>query len=164
MQQADYNVVPFWHLKRKTMDDFDDAVALFVSYAMEGNCDARLTELLRVVREMYSPDAFDRLLVLFQAATSPRFTEYRCADTMALLRNFEVTADVRADAERLLDLMQASDAEAATDSFEGFLHSLDVDDPMQQAAERALRKYGPEMTLQEAMSEIQSTTIQRKET
>lgn len=134
-----------------TQQDFDQARALLVSYAMEGADDSRLPEILMQIRETCGHDAFNRLLVLSAASDDPRFDKYGCADVLPLLRDLTITDDLKGDVERLLEAMRQEDTaiweQARRDAAEQA-------DPFRRAVVRLYRRFR-EPNLSQVLYELQ---------
>jgi hypothetical protein len=119
-----------------TPNDFEQARALLLSFFVEDGDDSRLPEALMAVRETCSLDAFHRVLILADAAGDPRF--FGAANVLALLRDLEITSDVKADAERLLSLIAEQDDAARKQAEQ---EAAEINDPYRQAAIRLMTKF-----------------------
>ncbi len=117
--------------------EFDQAVALLVSFYMEGSDDSRLPELFGTLRGLY-PRQFEKVLVLANAIKDPLFDQYGLADPAPILRDFETTAGVAADTERFLNLMQEADAAVEK---EALMKAAEELNPYRRAAIRLLTKF-----------------------
>jgi hypothetical protein len=136
-------------VETNTLNDFDQARALILSYYMDAD-DANLPEILMKVRETCSPGAFHRVLILAAAIDDPRFDRYGLADVLPLLRDLEITSDLLADVERLLDAMRQEDEAVEA---EARLEAAKYADPFYRVAVRLLRKFR-NPTLEQAMFEL----------
>jgi len=131
-------------------NDFEQARALFLSCFLENGDDSRMADAFLAVWNTCSVDAFNRLLVLADAVGDPRFDEYGAADALAILRHLEITDDLNADVEALLQAMKQED-DAARKQAER--ESAEINDPYRQAAIRLLTRFR-EPNIQQVMYEL----------
>jgi hypothetical protein len=132
------------------IDQFEQARALFLSYFLENDDDSRMADAFLAVWNTCSVDAFNRLLVLADAVGDPRFDEYGVADALAILRRLEITDDVNADVETLLQAMKQED-DAARKQAER--HAAKEADPYRRAAVRLLTNFR-QPNIQQVMHEL----------
>lgn len=125
-------------MEPNTLNDFTNAAALIASYAEEGADDTKLPEVLLQVREMYGAAVFNRLLVLMAAIEDPRYDRYGCADALPLLLSLNLTDDLNADVEALLEAMRLEDTSAYKQAEQ---EAAEINDPYRQAAIRLLTKF-----------------------
>jgi hypothetical protein len=136
------------NVETKTLNDFDQACALIASYHLENADDTRLPEIMAAIKETCGHAAFNKILVLLEAAGDPRF--FGAADVPALLRDLEITSDVKADAERLLSLIAEQDAAAYKQAER---EAAEINDPYRQATIRLLTKFR-EPNIEQVMYEL----------
>jgi hypothetical protein len=121
-----------------TPNDFEQARALLLSFFVEDGDDSRLPEALMAVRETCSLDAFHRVLILADAVGDPRFGEFGAANALAILRRLEITDDLNADVDTLLEAMREEDAAAYKKVQQ---EAAEITDPYRQAAIRLMTKF-----------------------
>jgi hypothetical protein len=120
------------------MTDFAMAVGLVCSYVLEdGETDAQMVLCLRTLRELY-PIEHDKILVLGAAIQDERFRQYGLASAYEVLKDFAITNDIAKDVQRFLAAM-----------FEEHVRQAGAEDPVLQAAERAVAEHGENVTLQD---------------
>lgn len=126
-------------------DDFNQACDLVCSYAADGG-DESISEMFRNLRELY-PQQFDKILLLGHVITrhGREFDHFGVADAGTILRSFEPTADIEADAIRFLSLMQEESNRAWREAHEEA-------DPYHRAAVRLMQFRNP--TICQVMYEL----------
>lgn len=131
--------------------EFDLAVGVVMSFYFEGADDSRLPELFGIVRET-CPAAFDKILVLAYVLKEypSKFDEFGAADAGQILRDFQPTADMEADAQRFLDAMHLED-QAAVERAKA--EAAEYADPIRRATTRLLRKF-KNPTLEQMLFEL----------
>jgi hypothetical protein len=123
------------------IDDFDLARQLVLSYLTEDEYGEyeRLVQALLAVRITCSRNSLRRILVLLTAVSDPRFDEYGAANVLPILRCLELTDDLQADVETLLENMRREDTAAYEQAQREY---AEITSPFRQAAIRLLTKYG----------------------
>jgi hypothetical protein len=119
--------------------DFDQARTTFLSRIDDNADDDKLIEILINMCGTYSTTSINKLLVLAAAAGDPRFDEYGAANVLPILRSLELTDDLLADVETLLNAMRREDTAAYEQAQREY---AEITSPFRQAAIRLLTKYG----------------------
>ena len=122
-------------MKETTFNELRQALGLLTTYFFEYEDDSPFLEAMTAIRCCFSPDIFNRVLILAQA--SP---DHRCVGgkVLAILSDLELTDNVDADVERFLSILDEQNAESR---LEAEREEAERQNPFRLAAERLLAKF-----------------------
>lgn len=128
-------------------EQFNLAVELVLKYDAEGVGDEAVPHIFGVIAQV-CPDAYDRILVMAQAAQTKEFEEYGLSNPKEILRNFEITRDLEEDVARFLDLMRQEDEKimAQARAQAKLEAELAQDNPVREQAIAFFNRFGTKAT------------------